>query len=479
MPNSPVERPNVVVVFTDQQRWDSTGVHGNPLGLTPTFDEMAVRGTHVAQAFTPQPVCAPARAAIQSGRYPTTTGCFRNGIPLPEDCRTLAHHFGAAGYATGYIGKWHLADAEPVPASQRGGYQSWLGANVLEFTSEAYRTVAFDDAGDPVMLPGYRSDALFDAAIRFVADHAVPPGTAPDADRQPFFLFCSLVEPHHQNEVDAYPAPAGYAERYQGRWLPPDLATLSADGGTTHQHAGGYWGQVKRIDEGFARLLDALRSLDLLDQTIVAFTSDHGCHFKTRNSEYKRSCHDGSIRVPLAVRGPGFDGGGRVDRPVSTIDLPPTLLDAAGLDVPGEMQGRSFLPLLREPAASWPEEVFVQVSETEVGRAIRTSRWKYYVVAPDADPWNDADAERYVETELYDLDHDPYELDNLAGLPSHREVADELRERLLRRMTEAGEQPAVIEPAPVNDPHTKRQPDPYIHTAGWKPVRFGHQPPGV
>ncbi|GAA4431894.1 sulfatase [Georgenia halophila] len=485
------ERPNVIVVFTDQQRWDSTGVHGNPLDLTPTFDRVARSGTHAVQAVTPQPVCAPARAAIQTGQYPTTTGCFRNGIPLPEDCRTLADHFGGAGYATGYIGKWHLSDTEPVPRDQRGGYQSWLGANVLEFTSDAYRVVVFDDDGEPVMLPGYRSDALFDAAIRFVGDHADPAGGSVDdkqaaegqdgEERQPFFLFCSLIEPHHQNETDSYPAPTGYEERYQGRWLPPDLATLAAAEDTTvHRHIGGYYGQIRRVDEGFGRLLDALRSMDQLDNTIIAFTSDHGCHFKTRNSEYKRSCHDGSVRVPMALSGPGFDGGRRIDRPVSTIDLPPTLLDAAGLDVPPQMQGRSMLPLLAEPdgeaAADWPQEAFIQVSESVVGRAVRTSRWKYFVTAPDADPWHAASSDRYVEAELYDLDHDPYELDNLIGLPSHREIADELCERLLERMVEAGEEKPVIDRHPAGAMAGQRRVDPHVHGSSRAPRRFGHQP---
>ncbi len=473
-------RPNVVVVFTDQQRWDTTGVHGNPLDLTPNFDAMAGAGTHVVQAFTPQPVCAPARAAIQTGQYPTTTGVFRNAIPLPHDAPTLAHHFGGAGYATGYIGKWHLASTEPVPADQRGGYDYWLGANVLEFVSDAYRTTMFDENGEAVMLPGYRSDAVFDAAIRFVADRAEPDGSGA---REPFFLFVSLIEPHHQNEVDSYPAPDGYAERYQGRWLPPDLAALSAygdtGGGTAHQHIGGYFGQVRRIDEGLGRLFDALRSMGLLDDTIVAFTSDHGSHFKTRNSEYKRSCHDSSIRVPLALRGPGFDGGGAVAKPVSTIDLPPTLLAAAGIEVPDEMQGRSFLPLLRDPHAPWPDEVFVQVSESEVGRTIRTSRWKYHVVDPSADPWDDSAGRRYVETALYDLHSDPYELTNLAGMPSHRDVAKQLRAQLVARMREAGEDEPMIEPAAAVAPGGpgggQRRVDANVHTSARTPVRFGHQ----
>src|SRR5690606_26473531 len=144
-----VDHPNVIVVFTDQQRWDTTGVHGNPLDLTPNFDTMARLGTHVLQAFTPQPVCAPARAAIQTGRYPTRTGVYRNGIPLPHDARTLAHHFRVAGYRTGYIGKWHLSLSELVPPEDRGGYEFWLAANLLEFTSDAYRTVVFDESGAP------------------------------------------------------------------------------------------------------------------------------------------------------------------------------------------------------------------------------------------------------------------------------------------------------------------------------------------
>jgi arylsulfatase A-like enzyme len=454
-----LERPNVIVFFTDQQRFDTTGVGGNPLDLTPNFDRMATRGTHAANAVTPQPVCAPARAALQTGRYPTTTGCFRNGIPLPADEATLAHHFAAAGYTTGYIGKWHLASDDPVPLSGRGGYQHWLAANLLEFTSDAYRTVVFDEESDPVALPGYRSDALTDAAIRFIADH----------HDEPFFLFLSYLEPHHQNELDDYPAPEGYADRYAGRWLPPDVAALTAPGDPTVQHVAGYCGQVKRLDEGLGRLRDALRSMSLTDRTIVAYTSDHGCHFKTRNTEYKRSCHDGSLRVPLALTGPGFDGGGHIEAQVSTLDLPPTLLEAAGIPVPQEMQGHSLLRPNR------PAESFFQVSESELGRGIRTDRWKYYAVAPDTDPWADPAAAHYTEHALYDLKSDPAELTNLAGLTSHEKIATELRARLVQRMVAAGEPAPVITPAPPRKAG-QRKADPTVRTWDVQPTRFGHQP---
>ena len=439
------DRPNVIVFFTDQQRWDTTGVHGNPLDLTPNFDRMAQRGSHFYNAVTCQPVCGPARSCWQTGMYATRTGCYRNGIQLPDNIPTLGTCFRDNGYQTGYIGKWHLyappggeeAAAGPVPAVHRAGYEYWLASNLLEFTSEPYQTTLYDSANQPVRLPGYRVDALTDAAIRYIdTNHK----------KGPLFLFLSYIEPHHQNRMDDYPPPDGYRERYQGRWVPPDLAAL---GGSTHQHLGGYYGMVKRLDEAFSRLQDTLKSLDLTSNTVLMYTSDHGCHFKTRNNEYKRSCHESSVRIPTAIQGPGFNSGGQIHEPVSLIDFPPTLLNAAGIPVPATMQGRSLLPLVRRDTAGWPEEAFIQISESQVGRAVRTQRWKYGVDAPDRDGNRDAGADHYVEQYLYDLEADPYELTNLVGLDSHTEVSALLRDRLIRRMVEAGETAPVIDPAPA------------------------------
>ena len=155
------------------------------------------------------------------------------------------------------------------------------------------------------------------------------------------------------------------------------------------------------------------------------------------------------------MRGPGLKGR-RVEQLVSLIDLPPTRLEAAGLPVPGEMQGRSLVPLVRGSAQGWPEEVFVQISESQVGRAVRTRRWKYSVVAPGKDGGRDMASDRYVEEFLYDLEADPYELTNLIGLQSHQETAAVLRERLIRRMVEAGEQTPTIEPAPARPSGQRR-----------------------
>lgn len=428
------DQPNVIVFFTDQQRMDTTGVHGNPLGLTPHFDRIAREGIHLYNTFTCQPVCGPARSCLQTGMYATTTGCYRNEIPLPPDSRTLAHYFNEAGYNTGYIGKWHLAEHEPVPIEERGGYDYWLAANLLELSSDAYSTVLYDNECKEVKLPGYRVDAQTDAAIRYIDSH----------QNDPFFLFLSYIEPHHQNHTDNYPAPDGYEELFTDRWTPPDLKAL---GGSHAQHLGGYYGMVKRLDEALGRILDALKSLDLTQNTIILFTSDHGNHFKTRNGEYKRTAHDSSIRVPAALYGPGFMQGGQIRELVSLLDFTPTLLDAAGIEVPPGMQGHSLLPLVQRETANWPEEVFLQISESHVGRAIRTKRWKYCVAAPDLDGWEAPGSKHYVETLLFDLQADPYELTNLAGIASYREVADDLKKRLIARMVEAGEEAPIIDSA--------------------------------
>jgi len=453
------QRPNVVFFFTDQQRWDTSAMFGNPLDLTPNFDRFAQANTHCPLAFTCQPVCGPARSCLQTGQWAARTGCHTNShADLPTDVPLLAEQFKAAGYRTAYFGKWHLyqtLDDEgkrslgPVPPERRGGYDHWLAANVLEFTSDAYRTRLWDNDSNPVDLPGYRVDAVTDAVIRYIDQ------LQQESD-EPFFLMVSYIEPHHQNHLDDYPPPDGYRERYTGRWTPPDLAALPPHnenddraGGSTHQHLAGYWGMVKRLDEAFGRTLDALKSMSLADATVVAYSSDHGCHFKTRNSEYKRSIHESSTRIPMAIGGPGFVAGGQRPELTSLIDLPPTLLDAAGIDIPDTFDGRSIKQLVAGQDRGWPDDVYAQVSETQVGRMIRTHRWKYGIDAPHAKANKDACGETYVEQFLYDLQCDPYELNNLVNTRMHEPVRERMRERMHARMKQAGEPAAVIQAAEV------------------------------
>lgn len=184
----------------------------------------------------------------------------------------------------------------------------------------------------------------------------------------------------------------------------------------------------------------------MFEDTIVVFLSDHGCHFRTRNTEYKRSCHESSIRVPLIFHGPGFNKSLVIPEPVSLINFAPTILDAVNIPVPDTMQGRSAMPLLDRKIKDWKNEIFIQISESCVARAIRTERWKYSVIAEDKDGWLDSNSDTYTDYQLYDLYSDPYELVNLAGRREYKGIIEELRERLTAKIEEVeGVKPGILE----------------------------------
>lgn len=445
-PNSP-ERPNVLVVLTDQQRWDTVGAYGSPMDLTPNLDAMADRGTRLDQACTSQPVCGPCRASLQTGQYATENGVWRNAETLDADADgLLARRFARAGYRTGYVGKWHLAGTgtDPVPPDRRAGYDDfWRAADLAEFTSHPYEGHVFDGDGDPVTFEDrYRVDAFTDMAVEGLDSLA---GDGDCAD--PFFLFVSYLEPHHQNDMETYVAPDGYAERHADPYVPHDLRDRPGD---WYAELPDYYGICERIDEQFGRLLSELEERELRDDTVVLFISDHGSHFYTRPGEYKRSPHESSIRVPAVLSGPGFDNGGVVEDLVSLVDLPPTLLDAAGVDVPASMQGESVVPLVSGERADWKDEVFVQISESQIGRALRTERFTYAVAAPAPGGWaggmDEPSSDEYVERYLYDLRADPHQRVNLVDRPEYRDTREALRERLRDRMAAAGEDRPEIHP---------------------------------
>jgi len=430
---SDVDRPNVLVFFTDQQRWDTVGAYGSPLDLTPNLDAAAGDGTLVENAISSQPVCGPTRACLQTGQYATTHGVYTNAGTLPDVDHLIARVFNRAGYETGYVGKWHLAGTttSPVPEGKRGGYEEyWRAADSLEHTTHPYEGVLYDGDDEQVRFDGYRVDSLTDMAIEFV-----------ERDRDdPFFLTLSHIEPHHQNDMGAYVAPDGYAYDHRNPWVPPDLRGKPGD---WYEELPDYYGICERLDENYGRLLAALDAKGILDETIVLFVSDHGSHFRTRNGEYKRSCHESSVRVPMVLRGPGFENGDRIADPVSLVDVAPTLIDAAGIDVPDAMEGESVVPLVQGESAR-DRGVFVQISEAEVGRALRTDRWKYSVYAPEARSHETPQPDEYVERYLYDLAADPYEQTNLVGRDDYQQVADDLRRRLSERIEAVEGEPATI-----------------------------------
>ncbi|MCL6519642.1 MAG: sulfatase-like hydrolase/transferase [Armatimonadetes bacterium] len=432
------ERPNIVFFFTDQQRWDTLGCYGQKLPISPNIDRMAREGVLFENAFTVQPVCGPARAVVQTGMYATETGCFRNGIALPLNAKTIARYLSEVGYEVGYIGKWHLASDKEhnyrdkaIPPERRGGYKDyWLASDVLEFTSHGYDGHMFDAEGKQVEFKGYRVDCVTDFVLDYLRSR----------DRKkPFFLFVSYIEPHFQNDHKHFEGPIGSKEKFKDFEPPGDLVGTEGD---WREEYPDYLGCCNSLDYNLGRIRAELKKLGLEDNTLIFYTSDHGCHFRTRNAEYKRSCHEASIRIPMLAYGPGFKGGKVVKELVSLIDVAPTILAAAGIEKPPQMRGRQLQDLVKGRKTDWPKEVFIQISESQTGRAIRTKRWKYSVSVPDAkNPASDV----YYEEFLYDLENDPHERKNLVCDPSFATIRRELADILKRRIREIeGKEPLIL-----------------------------------
>ncbi len=432
---------NIIFYFTDQQRWDTCGCFGQPLDITPNLDALARDGVKFDNAFSPQPVCGPCRALFQTGKYPTETGCFRNNIMLPAGVKTLGQYIEEAGYETAYIGKWHLAsDGElekppsidhtvtAIPRELRGGYTGfWRAADVLEFTSHGYDGFVFDEHGQRVDFKGYRADCINDMALEFLDGYT---------GEKPFFMTVSQIEPHHQNDRRHYEGPEGSKERFKNFILPEDLKAL---GGNAAEEYPDYLGQCASLDENLGRLVAKLKEKGLYENTVIIFASDHGSHFLTRNrdehlngyDDYKRSCHDACLHVPLVIAGGPYRGGRAVEELVSTASLPKTILALAGVDVGDAMIGENLLDVVEKKADNRPNEIFAQISESRVGRCIRTARYTYSVYAPGVNGGAAAASDRYADDFLYDMDQDPHQLNNVVADPAYAQVKAELRKRLL------------------------------------------------
>ena len=447
---------NIIFYFTDQQRWDTCGCFGQPLDITPNLDQLAREGVKFDNAFSPQPVCGPCRALFQTGKWPTETGCFRNNVMLPAGVKTLANYIEEAGYETAYIGKWHLAsDGElekppaidhtvtAIPRELRGGYTGfWRAADVLEFTSHGYDGFVFDENDKRVDFKGYRADCINDMALEFLDGYT---------GEKPFFMTISQIEPHHQNDRRHYEGPEGSKERFKDFVLPEDLKAL---GGNAAEEYPDYLGQCASLDENLGRLVAKLKEKGLYENTVILFASDHGSHFLTRNrdehlngyDDYKRSCHDACLHVPLVIAGGPYRGGRTVEELVSTASLPKTILALAGVDVGGAMIGENLLDVVEKKADNRPNEIFAQISESRVGRCIRTARYTYSVYAPGVNGGEAAASDRYADDFLYDMEQDPHQLNNVVTDPAYAQVKAELRARLLDWIWQAeGARPVITD----------------------------------
>ncbi|MEO6923843.1 MAG: sulfatase-like hydrolase/transferase, partial [Acidobacteriaceae bacterium] len=228
-------------------------------------------------------------------------------------------------------------------------------------------------------------------------------------------------------------------------YIPEDLRDLP---GNWPSHIPGYYGCVQAIDDCIGTLVDTLEKTGQLEHTIILFFSDHGCTFRTRLGEYKRSPHESSLRVPFVIAGPGFDQASVIDEVVSLLDLAPTLLDGAGIQPPESMRGKPLKPLALDPKVrqEWDSTAYFQISQSICGRGIRTRDWCYCAFDPSVPHGSAPAGHQYQDFILYSLAGDPAQKVNLVGRPAYKHVADQLREELEKRIIAAGEPQTTIKP---------------------------------
>ena len=439
-------RPNVLMICADQFRADFVGANReNPSVKTPHIDALAARGVNYSQCVTNQPLCSPSRASFMTSRYATETGVWKLGVELDHGLPTVATEFRRQGYTSNFIGKWHVSETDLAdgkkqlgcipPGPSRGGFDDlWEGANVLELVSHPYEGDYWDDGGKNI---GFRDEYRVD----FIAKRAVR--VIDQRHEKPWFMFVSQLEPHHQNDVDEFVPPKRYEGQFDDPFIPADLRNLP---GNWRSRIPGYYGCVQAIDDCVGTLMEALERTGQMENTAVMFFSDHGCTFRTRLGEYKRSPHEASLRVPMVVAGPGFEQGVKVEEVVSLLDLTPTLLEGAGLEVAQGMRGRPLRGLAKEAKVrrEWDSVAYFQISQSICGRGIRTREWCYCAFDPTVVRGEAAGSTRYQDFALYSLVGDPAEMVNLVGRPEYAAVAAELRSELARRIVAAGEPKAEI-----------------------------------
>jgi len=319
----PAQRPNIVLILTDDQGWWDIAAHGNRFVRTPNMDKLAADGVSFDRFYV-CPVCAPTRAELMTGRYYLRTGVYNTrfgGDTLDPRETTLPQVLQKSGYSTGIFGKWHLGRYAAQHPMNRGFDET------LIFTQGHTERYFYPDQLEhnrrPVAARGYVTDVLTDAAIQFIHRRG----------SKPFFLYLPYNAPHSPNYV-----PSRYTERYMKMGVPIGDAEI--------------YGMVERIDENIGRLLGVLDKEGLRENTIVLFLTDNGGvskHFRAHLRGAKASVFEGGVRAPLFVRWPGrLPAGAKVDAMVKVFDIFPTLCDLLGIAIPTALplDGKSFRRLL-------------------------------------------------------------------------------------------------------------------------------------
>jgi arylsulfatase len=461
----PEARPNLLLILTDQQRWDALGAAGNPTIRTPNLDRLAARGTRFGSAFSPAPVCAPARAALLTGLAPSRLHFTANEGSLEADMETMAHRLGGAGYHTAALGKMHFTapkNSRVRPWELTGGFKERVISEETRWArgARSLAEVGFDDYdrylierglwgwGTPPEI-GYNEIKPVISALP--EEHGVTAWLgrlAADWLRQPpagpFFLFASFVKPHAP-----YDPPADWAGMYDPAQMPAPARELAELGRANPHYAeerrwrewhlySDYAGQLARahyyanislIDKYIGQMLDALEASGRADDTYIIFASDHGDMLGDHWAWFKNLAYDGAARVPLIVAGPGVPRGAVVDDSVVTLlDVTATLLARGGAAAPAGSPGRDLLEFARPAQPARRELTVIEVNRPgQRTRAARTLDWLYV-------HWENGGFE-----ELYDLRADPRQLRDLSAEQAHTATRRVLRAAVVDWLREWGD----------------------------------------
>jgi len=417
-------KPNLIVVLTDQWRAQAFGYAGDPNVRTPHLDALAERSIRFENAVSVCPVCTPHRAALMTGRYPTSTGMFLNDLYLPGEELCMAEVFRDVGYDTGYVGKWHLdghGRDSYIPPERRQGFDYW---KALECTHD-YNNSDYYAGNDPTRLTwaGYDAYPQTADARAYVREHA-------KADR-PFFLFVGYGGPHfpHDNAPDELKALYPADEIILRPNVPEEMADKA------REELQGYYAHCTAIDRCVGDLYRTLEETGQADHTIFVFTSDHGDMFGSQGKRPRRKQlpWDESVRVPFLCRYPAAQDQRRtVHVPVNTPDILPSLLSLAGISIPGTVEGEDLSGLFRgEQGQADRAALFMSVApfgadDFKAYRGVRSSRYSY--VRDSDGPWL-----------LYDNQDDPYQMNNLIDAPEHADLQATLEAELRSQLNRIGD----------------------------------------
>lgn len=455
-------KPNIVMIVVDDMRFDEWGGGGHPFLQTPNIDRLAESGTRFSRAYHAVPLCSPNRASILTGQYPSRHGIIDNTARNRESFMLdlFPKYLQQAGYATAHVGKWHMGNS-PDP---RPGYDYWV---CMEGQGRTIDPILFEENRSSVV-KGYITDIFTDKAIGFMRENA----------ERPFFLYIGhkAIHPEAVQRDDGstdldVPKEFIPAARHRGRyggqtyarspsWSPSATAEEgkpvirdafkirsevlekdprwenSMDLGISEKTIQDRAEMMLAVDESLGRITAELDKLGIAENTVIIFTSDNGYFFGEHGlSVERRLPYEESVRAPLIIRHPGLARQvPQVDALVVSIDLSATALDAAGLETPATIQGKSLLPLMRGQQAHLRNAVLIEYFSNENPfpwtarldyRAVVTDQYKYI-------RWL-----RFDSGELYDLGRDPYEQQNLIGEPSQQERVGQLHRELQRLQLEA------------------------------------------